>query len=294
MRYILIIVLFCSVSLCGLAQELNARLTINSSKIQSADQQVIKELETAIKRLLTDQSWSNAKFETKERIDCSIGITLNAYEGSTYSADIQITSRRPVYGSAYVTTLLNYKDAKFDFSYMLGQQLQYNEMSLDNNIVAVIAFYINIILGLDFDSFALNGGKPYFTAAMDIANKAQTLGVKGWEPFDGKSRYDLALALTEESSKSFHTLWYNYHRQGLDEMSSNVPRGRIRMIETLKDLESLQEARPNSLLLNIFADAKLDEFIKACEKATDEEKKDIKARLIKIYPAKRTQINAMK
>lgn len=277
------------------AQELQAKLTVNSSKIQSVDQQMISELEESIRRMLNEQTWSHAKFGKNERIDCSIGITLNTMPSeNSFGAEIHITARRPVYNSVYMTPTINYRDSKFDFSYMLGEILDYNEMSLNNNIVAVVAFYINIIIGLDFDSFSLYGGTTYFNKAMDIANMAQTLGSKGWEPFDGKSRYDLALALTEENSKSFRTLWYNYHRLGLDEMAGNPSRGRIRILETLKELEALQSARPNSILFTFFADTKLDEFVKLCEKATAEEKKDIKERLKKLFPAKRSMIDEMK
>lgn len=278
-----------------IGQELEAKLSINSSKIQSIDNQAMKELETTIKQMLNEQTWSNAKFERNEKIDCTVGITLNTMPSeNNYGAEIHITARRPVYNSVYITPTINYRDAKFDFTYILGQTLDYNQISINNNVVGVIVFYINIILGLDFDSFSLAGGKPYFMQAMDIANKAQQLGTRGWEPFDGKSRYDLALALTEENSKNFHSLWYNYHRLGLDEMSGNVSRGRLRIIETLSDLEAIHSSRPSSVLLTLFAETKLDEFIKICGKATAEEKKDVKTRLKKLFPAKRAAIDAIK
>lgn len=278
-----------------IGQELEAKLSINSSKIQSIDNQAMKELETAIKQMLNEQTWSNAKFERNEKIDCTVGITLNTIPSeNNYGAEIHITARRPVYNSVYTTPTINYRDAKFDFTYILGQTLDYNQISINNNVVGVIVFYINIILGLDFDSFSLAGGKPYFMQSIDIANKAQQLGTRGWEPFDGKSRYDLALALTEENSKNFHSLWYNYHRLGLDEMSGNVSRGRLRIIETLSDLEAIHSSRPSSVLLTLFAETKLDEFIKICGKATSEEKKDVKTRLKKLFPAKRAAIDAIK
>lgn len=278
-----------------LGQDLQAKLTINTVKIQSVDGQVMTELEETIRRMLNEQTWSHARFDQKERIDCTIGITLNSMSGqSDYRAEIHITARRPVYNSVYITPIINYRDTKFDFTYILGQTLDYNEMSLTNNVVGVIAFYVNIILGLDFDSFSLYGGTSYFTKAMEIANQAQSLGTKGWEPFDGRSRYDLALAFTEEKSKVFRKLWYNYHRLGLDEMAGNASRGRIRILETLKDLEALQVERPSSVLFTFFADCKLEEFIKVCEKATVEEKKDAKERLKKLFPAKRTLIDTMK
>lgn len=289
---IIFLVLVCASKLYS--QELDAKIAINSSKIQSVDKQAINDLEESLKQLVNEQIWSNAKFEINERIDCTIGLTLNTMPSeNTYGAEIHITARRPVYNSAYVTPTINYRDTRFDFTYILGQNLHYNEINISDNIVATVAFYINIIIGLDFDSFSLNGGQQYFIKAMDIANKAQTLNAKGWEPFSGKSRYDLALALTEESSKSFHTLWYNYHRLGLDEMSGNMARGRLRVIGIVAELEALQSSRPSSILLTLFSETKLDEFVKICSEATSEEKKDIKNRLKKIFPAKKSLIDTI-
>lgn len=295
MRQLSIILLALIISVNNIySQELDAKITINSSKIQSVDQQTISNLEESIKQLVNEQIWSNAKFGINEKIDCTIGITLNNMPSeNTYGAEIHITTRRPVYNSAYVSPTINYRDTRFDFTYLLGQNLYYNEINISDNIVATIAFYINIIIGLDFGSFSLNGGQQYFIQAMDIANKAQSLNTKGWEPFNGKSRYDLALALTEESSKSFHTLWYNYHRLGLDEMSGNATRGRLRIIGTISELETLQSARPNSILLTLFSETKLDEFVKICSESTTEEKKDIKNRLKKIFPAKKSLIDTI-
>lgn len=292
-KYLLLLAIL-GFHLCLWGQELDAKVTINTSKIQSVDKQAITELESAIKQMLNEQTWSNAKFDKNERIDCTIGITLNTMPSeNTYGAEIHITARRPVYSSAYITPTINYRDTKFDFNYMMGQSLDYNQVNLSNNIVGVIAFYVNIVLGLDFDSFALGAGQTYFAQAMDIANKAQPLNTRGWEPFDGKSRYDLALALTEDNAKHFHSLWYNYHRLGLDEMSGNASRGRLRILGTLADLEAIHTARPNSILLPFFAETKLDEFVKVCTKATAEEKKDAKERLKKLFPTKRALIDSM-
>ena len=277
------------------AQDLNARLTVTASKIQSVDKDAVREIEESVRSMLNEQNWTNAQFGQNEKIDCTVAISLNTMPAeNSYGAEIHITSRRPVYNSSYETVLINYRDTKFDFNFMRGQILDYNGLSLNNNLVGVIVFYINILIGLDFDSFSLNGGQPYFAKAMEIANQAQTLGTKGWEPFDGKSRYDLALALTEESSKSFHSLWYNYHRMGLDEMAVNSSRGRIRILETLKDLETLKQSRPNSVLLTLFMEAKLDEFVKICGEATAEEKRDIKSRLKKLFPSKGNLIDNIK
>ncbi|WP_165043074.1 DUF4835 family protein [Dysgonomonas sp. ZJ709] len=295
-RYISIILFLISSVAVMQAQELNAKLTLNSQKVQSPNRELITSLENAVNQLLNEQKWTDATFSRTERIDAIVGITVNEMPTeNSFIADIQITTRRPVYNSTYVTPILNYRDTQFEFSYLMGQSVDFNNYNVTSNLVATIAFYSYIIIGLDFDSFSLNGGRPYFDKALDIANKAQTLNTKGWEPFSGKgNRYDLAVALTDESSKSFHKMWYNYHRLGLDEMSSNPARARIRVIESIADLQKVYEARPSSLLLTLFAETKMEELVRICSQATTEEKQEIKKKLLLMFPTKNNIINTLK
>ncbi len=139
-------------------------------------------------------------------------------------------------------------------------------------------------------------GNPFFSKALDIANMSQALNARGWEPFSGKNnnRYDLAMSLTEESSKNFRSFLYNYHRMGLDEMAANSSRGRIRIVESINDLKLLYDARPSSLLLSIVGETKIDEIIRVCSQATTEEKQNIRKVLLQILPTKNTVINMLK
>jgi len=296
-KYIYIIVCFIVFGLSAQAQELNAKLLINTRQLPSANNELFSSLESNLNQLLNDQKWTDATFSKNERIDCNITITLTEFVGETFNGNIQLTSRRPVYNSSYTTALLNFRDAEFSFKYQQGQTLDFNSLQMNDNLVAVISFYVYIIIGLDFDSFSSNGGRPYFAKAMDIANMAQALEQKkGWEPFSGKSsnRYDLAMALTEESSGSFHSMWYNYHRMGLDEMAANASRGRIRIIESMNDIQKLHEARPSSPLITLISETKIDEVVRVCSNATAEEKKDLKALLTKIFPTKSHLLNSLK
>jgi hypothetical protein len=297
MRLIFILLFSFIFSVAGYAQELNAKLTLNTRKIPAANKDLFSSMETAINQLLNDQKWTTATFNRRERIDCSVTISINEMHSEhTYSAEIQITARRPVYNSTYVTTLINYRDTQFEFSYTPGQSMDYSNMNVDNNLVAVISYYVNIILGLDFDSFSQSGGAPYFAKAMEIANMAQSLNTKGWEPFSGRnsSRYDLAVALTDEGAKNFHSLWYNYYRTGLDEMAANPSRGRIRIIESLNDLKQLYDTRPSSPLVSLIGEAKLEEIVRVCSQATTEEKQSVKRLLNQIFPTKGFITDALK
>ena len=277
------------------AQELNTKITLNTQKVQSSNREIFTSLENDITQFLNPQKWTNATFRRNERIDCTVSLVISEMPSENFfKGEIVITSRRPVYNSTYITPMLNYRDTKFEFEYIYGQSLNFNELNISNNLVATMAFYAYIIIGLDFDSFSVNGGKPYFEKALSIANSAQGLNTKGWEPFsNGTSRYDLAIALTEENSNSFHSFWYNYHRMGLDEMEANATRGRKKIIESIPELSKLYEARPLSPLLILFGETKLDEMVKICSQATAEEKKEIKTTLLKIFPTKKNIINTL-
>lgn len=295
-RYILLVSILLLAFQSVQSQELNAKINLNTQKVQSSNKEIFTSLENDINQLLNNQKWTNVDFNRNERIDCNISVIINEMPTeNSFKGEIMITSRRPVYNSTYITSLCNYRDSKFEFDYIYGQTMAYSDMNITNNLVATIAFYAYIIIGLDFDSFSINGGKPFFEKALEIANSAQSLNTKGWEPFSGGvSRYDLAMALTEESSKDFHTLWYNYHRLGLDEMAANAARGRIRIIETINDLKKLYEARPSSPLLVLFSEAKLNELVSICSQATPEEKKQVRTSLQQLFPTKSTIIGNLK
>lgn len=296
--YFPIIILLLVASVTDIAsQELNAKLTINAQKLGSVNRDKFNALQATLTQLLNDQKWTDATFAVTERIDCSITITLNeALNETSFKGEIQLTSRRPVYNSSYITTVFNYRDTQFSFDYQQGQSYNFNSISITDNLVATLAYYAYVIIGLDFDTFSLNGGRSYFTKAMNIANSAQSLNSPGWEPFsNNKNRYDLALALTDESTKDFHTLYYNYHRLGLDEMALNASRGRIRIIEAVNtDLQKIYETRPSTPLLTVFAETKLDELMKIASEATKDEKNELKKKLTQWFPAKSNIINTLK
>lgn len=296
-RLFIYILLFLFTSVAIEAQELNAKLTINTQRLSTPNSQLFSSLESELNQLLNDQKWTDTDFSKNERINCNITITLvESPSENNFVAEMHITSQRPVYNSSYLTSLMNYRDVQFEFTYLPNQPLDFNKQSVDNNLVAVISFYAYILIGLDFDSFSLNGGRAYYNKAMEIANMAQSLGTKGWEPFSGKNnnRYDLAVALTEESSKSFHDMWYKYHRLGLDEMSANPSRGRIRIIESVEDMKKLYDARPNSILLSLIRETKVDEIVRVCSQATPEEKQAVKKTLLQMFPTKSYSIDMLK
>ncbi|MFR9166902.1 MAG: DUF4835 family protein [Dysgonomonas sp.] len=278
------------------SQELNATVTINSDKLQGVDKEVFNTLKTSLTQLLNERKWSETVFNQNERIECTFVFTLNTItDGNTYNGELQINSRRPVYNSSYITPTFTYKDVDVSFEYAQGDPLDYSETNITNNLVAITAYYAYIVLGIDFDTFSLNGGKPYYEQAMNIVNASQGLNKKGWAAFDGDyNRYALSLALTEESSSKFHDMWYNYHRLGLDQMANNIVRGRDAVISSLQDLNTIRSARPTSPIILFFGDTKLNEVIDIYSDVSPDEKKEAYDFLRKIYPTKSNLLETLK
>jgi hypothetical protein len=278
------------------SSELNARLTINSDKIQGTNKQVFTTLQTALNEFINNRKWSNATFAVNERIECSFTIILNEMTDNQFKGELQIQARRPVYNSSYSTAICNFRDIQFSFEYTEFEPLEYTENVLNSNLTATIVFYIYTILGLDFDSFAPKGGTPFLQQAQQIVALAQSqTSWAGWKAFDNeRNRHALATALTENSGEGFRQFWYDYHRKGLDEMAANPDRGRSNIIAALPALNTLKSARPNSVLLQLFADAKLDELVAIYSKATTQEKQDGYKNLSNLYPAETVRLDAIK
>lgn len=274
--------------------ELNARITINSDKIQGTDKSVFTTLQTALTEFVNNRRWTDATFAVNERIDCSMTIILSEKSDNSYKGEIQVQATRPVYNSSYLSTLFNYRDTELDFEYAQFEQLEYNENSLSSNLTATVMFYIYVILGLDFDSFSPLGGKAYFERAQQIVNMAQSQGTwSGWKAFDkDDNRHGLITALTDNTSEKFRNFWYTYHRKGLDEMAGNPDRGRTTIIEALPVLKEVKSARPTSVIMRVFSDAKLDELVLIYSKATTQEKQEGYKLLYELYPTETKRLES--
>jgi hypothetical protein len=276
--------------------ELNARLTINSDKIQGTNKQIFTTLQTALTEFVNNKKWTTATFAQNERVDCTFTIILNEMQDSHFKGEIQIQARRPVYNSTYSTTVFNFRDTQFDFDYTEFEPLEYTENVLNTNLTATIVFYVYTILGLDFDSFSPKGGSAFLQEAQHIVTLAQSqMSWTGWKAFDSdRNRHALATALTENNGEGFRQFWYDYHRKGLDEMAANADRGRTNIIAALPALTTLKSARPNSVLLQLFSDAKLDEIVAIYSKATTQEKQEGLKALSNLFPTETGRLEALK
>jgi len=243
------------------AQELNCTVSINAEQTGQPNNQIFRTLETQLTEFVNTTAWTDKNYKNQEKIDCNMSIIISSFDSNIFTATIQIQASRPVYGSTYTSPVYNYNDKQFNFSYVEFQPLIYNVNNSDSNLVSVIAFHALTIVGLDADTFELNGGETYFSVAKQIVNTAATSGSKGWKSTDGKqSRYSINDALLSQVYKEFHTAMYEYHRNGLDLMSKSPKIAKVNIASAINILKGINDRRPNSYLLRTFFDAKSDEI----------------------------------
>lgn len=244
------------------SQELNCNLIVNAQQTGNENVQVFKTLEKQLNEFVNNTRWSSKSFAVQERIECSMVINIQNYQSDAFQASIQIQSARPVYNSIYSSTVYNFNDKDFNFNYLEYQNLNFNTIQFESNLVSVIAFHIYMILGIDADTFELNGGSSYYKQARDIVNYSQQSGFKGWEPPIGGAQTRSALInnILSPTFKDFHSVLFNYHFTGLDLMAKDVKGSKIALVNSLMKLENLNKSRPNSFLLRVFFDAKVDEI----------------------------------
>ncbi|TXE11953.1 DUF4835 family protein [Seonamhaeicola algicola] len=260
MRNILIVFTFLITSV-GLAQELNCNVVVNAQFTGNENFPIFKTLEKQLTEFVNNTKWTNKTFLPQERINCSMVINVSSYSGETFEASLQVQSSRPVYGASYSTPIYNFNDKDFNFSYLEYQNLIFNPQQFQSNLVSVIAFHVYMILGLDADSFAPNGGSAYLKQAQTITNYSQQGNFKGWKLEDGlQSRFMLIDNILSPTFKEYRQVINVYHRDGLDVMSENAKEGKEAISAVLQQFQSMNSRRPNSFLQRTFFDAKADEI----------------------------------
>jgi hypothetical protein len=292
-----IVFLFCSSLISVKAQELNAKVSVNSDRIQGTNKSIFNSLETALTNFINNQKWGYATFAQNEKIECSFTLTIVTVNGdNNFSAELLIQAQRPVYNSAYNTTLVRFRDTEINFDYQDNTPFQVVANTIDNNLVATITFWANLILGLDFDSFSPKGGSVFYRQAQSIAMQAQgASGWNGWTAFDKpNNKHGIITSFLDESMGSYRELWYTYHRKGLDEMTANSDRARTTILNVLPTLEELRGSRVSTVLLQMFADSKLDEIVSMASKAGADEKRTTYDLLRKVFPTMSVQLESLK
>lgn len=281
----------------ALSQELNCKVEINSEKVKTANKEIFNTLKTAITEYLNDTKWTETQFSANEKIDCRLYLTISNYDDASnkMTGDLQVQSSRPVYNSSYTTTVINFKDTKIDFTYQENEPLVFSEQEMQSNLTAILNFYAYMIIALDFDTFSLNGGTPYYEKAARIVKLAQSSGETGWKAFeDTKNRSAVLSAYTDKATSDIRELMYKYHRLGLDQMSVSVDKGRAVITESLSLLKKVYDAAPMSVCLSMFRDAKLDELVNIYSKASLTEKQSVYDVLNPIFPTEGKRLDKIR
>ena len=246
------------------AQELKAKVVVNTAQLSNTKTEVFEALREKTETFINEHQWTNLQFRENERIECNFNITVNSWDESEsmIKSTLIMTASRPVFNSAYNTTLYSVRDGDFQFRFQTTDQLEWNPDNVDNNLTALLAYYAYMIIGYDMDAMAPLGGTPYLQTAENIVNNAQSLGFPGWSAFnDNKNRFGLLNDYLDGSMEDYRQMVYKYHREGLDQMADDADKGRAAISEALELLDASKSARTMSQLPVLFTEYKRDELV---------------------------------
>ena len=268
-------------------EELNANVTLNASKVQGSNTEVFTQLEEALKAFINDRKWTSNIYEDVERITCNFTFVVNSYANDgSFDCSLMVQASRPVYGASYSSTIFQYEDKSIKFKYQPFDRLEFVEDNLDNNLTAVVAFYVYLIIGMDLDTMGELGGSEFLNKSLMIANNAQNLGDTGWRiSSGGNNRHSIIDDYMNGAMEPVRKLMYKYHRLGLDTMFKNADGGRKAITECFALLKKAYEDRPMAYFTKLFTEYKVDEFVNVYSKCTPDEKKTVVDVLYNINPS---------
>ena len=289
-KKLLLTMLFGLMFITSSAQELNAKVNINHSQIQGTEESLFDELRDRLEEFINAQRWTSLQFLDQERISCSFNLTVKELkrEEGTWGCSCMIQANRPVFNASYTTTIFQYQDNEFTFTYHQFDRLEYNPDVIDNQLIALIAYYAYLIIGMDLDTFSLKGGEDVLQTCMNLTNNAQNLDYPGWKAFESsKNRFSIINDYLEGSMEPLRQLQYDYYRKGLDEMANNAERGRTEISTSIEEnLKKAHENKPLSLLPQLWTEYKRDELANIYKgKGTSKEKETVYDILFNINPS---------
>ena len=275
------------VSASAEGEELNATVNVNASKVQGSNTEVFTMLQDALQEFVNNRKWTANTYEENERIMCTFNFVVNSYSNDgSFDCSLMVQATRPVFGSSYNSMLFKYEDKSIKFTYQPHDRLDFVEDNLDNNLTAVVAFYVYTIIGMDFDSMGELGGSEFLNKALAIANNSQNLGDAGWRAgSSSNNRYTIIDDYMNGALEPVRRLMYRYHRLGLDTMFKNADGGRKAITECMDLLKKAYEDRPMAYFTKLFTEYKVDEIVNVYSKCTPEEKKKVVNILSEINPS---------
>ena len=273
------VLIFNLVCLFSYSQEIQAKLTVNVNKDKiptTVDRKIFQTLQNNLTNFINNRKWTSDAFQTSEKIQCNFLLNINDVAGQNiYRATLTVQAARPAYNSTYQCPLINYIDDNVVFKYVEYQPIEFNENRIQGNdalvanLTAVFAYWVDIILGFDYDSFSLRGGDAYFVKAQNIVNNAPESGeISGWKNYESqRNRYWLTENLNNNRFALFHDALYSYYRSGMDLLYDNEDEGRNGVLNCLNYLSTIQKDNPNSMLMQFFFQGRSGELVKVFSKA---------------------------
>lgn len=244
------------------AQELNCIVNINAGRVQTAEQNVFKDMKAAIEQFMNGRKWTNDNFKNHEKINCSFLITITEMPSiGSFTASVQVQSARPVYNTNYSSLVFNFADRDWSFEYLESQPLEYNDNTYMSNLTSMLAFYAYLILGFDYDTFSELGGNLFFQRALNVVNNAQQSNRPGWESLgSNRNRYWIIENLNNPQMTDVRKALYSYHRLALDTYTKDPNKSREIILQCLKDIKKARDTNPTAVLIVSFFDAKSKEL----------------------------------
>ena len=284
----LIIFLITSIATSSVAQEFKCRVSVNTKDQQESEKEFYNNLRKKIEEFMNNQVWTDNTFDTKEKIEINLVFSIDQRVGNVFESKLQVQANRPVFGSTYNSIVLNIVDEKCKFKYEESDIIELNETSFNSNLSYLLSYYAFMILGLDYDSFSLNGGTKWFQKAEGLVNIAQSQNeYQGWKTYESKeNRYWLVENIINPSYSSFRNTMYTYHRLGMDKLYDKPAEGRVKILEALLEMEKLYKQNPNLFVMKMFFQSKYKELQEIFSEGQPDEKTRAVSILKKLDPGR--------
>lgn len=278
-----------------MAQDFQCQMSVNATQIAGSNRNRFNTLQQELHKFINDRKWCQYTFKTNERIECAIMINVTSMAGDTYEATLTIQLQRPIYGTNYKSPVLNFQDKNVKFEYEEGAPLEYAENTNLSQLTSLIAYYLNVFLALDFDTFSLNGGSPYYDKAQAVVNACQNATEPGWKSYETgqRNRYWMIENLTNPTYGKIHEFLYKYHRLGLDMMQESTDVGRASVLEAIRDLQKVNSQKSNIYIVQIMVQAKADEIVNIFKEATPSEKTEVVRLMKQLDPSNGSKYDAI-
>jgi len=282
-----VIILLAFLPFFAISQDLDCRISVSSKEIDGTDKEIFTTLQTSLYEFMNSQQWTPYQIELKERMEVTMLLNIKErISQNEFKATLNVVASRPIFNTSYNSPIFNYIDKDFHFIYTEYEPITFIENSYVSNLSSVLGFYAYFLYGLEFETFALDAGSPFFDKALNVVNVSQSSGESGWKAFDSdKNRYWLTENFMNPAYKDIKSFLYQYHRMGLDLMADDINTGRANLLNSLDYLKKVHEERPGLFILNLVLDAKRTEIINVFSEAPLSEKQKVVEIMKDIDPA---------